>query len=105
MLPTVTNRTVLILSCLVAIVGAVDAAVGDKWDLVAVFAMAFLLQLVLLVRLSARRPSVPIRADLVRWLRDRAADEGDDAGLIADRALAAYRADLLGGRGSDVVDG
>jgi transposase len=54
------------------------------------------LQLLLVMRTNGRRPSVPIRADLVRWLRDRAAAEGEPAELIADRAVSAYRADLLG---------
>lgn len=96
MLPTPTNRAVLVLTTAVAAVGVVDASVGRNWDLVAVFVLVGVLQLVLLVRLVGRRPSVPIRADLVRWLRDRSAVEGESAELIADRAVSAYRADLLG---------
>lgn len=96
MLPTVTNRTVLVLTVAVALIGAVDAAVGRNWDLLTVFALLGLLQLVLLLRLSARRPAVPLRADLVRWLRDRAEAEGESTDRIVDRAVSAYRADLLG---------
>lgn len=96
MLPTPTNRAVLVLTAAVALVGVVDAAVGRNWDLLAVFALIAVLQGVLLLRLSGRRRSVPLRADLARWLRDRAAAEGESAELIADRAVSAYRADLVG---------
>jgi hypothetical protein len=95
-LPTPTNRAVLWLTAAVAGVGVVDASVGQNWDLVAVFALIGVLQLVLLARLSGRRRSVPLRSDLVRWLRDRASAEGESAELLADRAVSAYRADLLG---------
>jgi hypothetical protein len=100
-LPTVTNRTVLVVTVAVAVIGAVDAAVGRNWDLLTVFVLLGLLQLVLLLRLSARRPAVPLRADLVRWLRDRAEAEGESPDRIVDRAVSAYRAGLLG----EAVDG
>jgi hypothetical protein len=96
MFPTVTNRAVLLMTLVVAIVGSVDAAFGGMGDLVAVFALIASLQVVLLLRLSGRRPAVPVRADLVRWIRDRALAEGDSPSLIVDRAISAYRADLLG---------
>jgi len=94
--PTPTNRAVLVLTAAVALVGVIDAAVGRNWDLLAVFALIAVLQGVRLLRLGGRRRSVPLRADLVRWLRDRAAAEGESAELIADRAVSAYRADLVG---------
>lgn len=97
MVPTVTNRAVLLLTLVVAVVGAVDAAVGGVWDLFTVFSLVGVLQLVLLLRLSGRRPAVPVRADLVRWLRDRAAAEGETPERIIDRALGAYRAGMVGG--------
>jgi hypothetical protein len=96
MLPTVTNRTVLVLTVAVAAIGVVDAAVGRNWDLLFVFALVGLLQLVLLLRLSGRRPAVPLRADLVHWLRDRSEAEGESPERILDRAVSAYRAGLLG---------
>lgn len=86
----------------VALIGALDAAIGRSWDLVAVLGLVALLQLLLLARLSSRRPTVPIRADLLSWAQDRANLEGDRPDLIVDRALAAYRAALLGsGDGTD----
>lgn len=84
------------MTVLVALVGAVDAAIGGNWDLFAVFVLVAVLQLLLMLRTNGRRPSIPIRADLVRWLRDRASAEGEPAELVADRAISAYRADLLG---------
>jgi hypothetical protein len=92
--PTDMNKLVLILAVVVSAVGAVDAAIGGSMDLVVVFALAALLQLTLLLRLQAHRPAVPLRADLVAWLRDRAAAEGEPMGALADRCLAACRADL-----------
>jgi hypothetical protein len=104
MVPTLTNRAVLLFACAVAVVGGLDAGFGGSWDLVAVFILVASMQLVLLLRLSSRRPAVPLRSDLVCWLRDRAALEGDTAELIADRAVSAYRADLLGTSSVDQSD-
>lgn len=95
-MPTVTNRAVLLVTLLIAAVGALDAAVGRVGDLFTVFVLVGLLQLVLLLRISGRRPTVPVRADLVRWLRDRAEVEGESAERIVDRAVSSYRAGLVG---------
>ena len=80
----------------ISVVGAVDAGIGGNWDLAVVFVLIAVLQLLLLLRLARRRPAVPLRADLVRWLLDRASSEGESAQVIADRAVGAYRDDLLG---------
>lgn len=98
--PTLTNRAVLAATMVVGVIGAVDAAAGRDWDLFAVFVMVVVLQATLLLRLTAHRVEIRLRSDLARWLRDRAADEGDSIDLIADRAVGAYRADLLGDRTS-----
>jgi hypothetical protein len=92
--PTDVNKLILVVAALVCAVGAVDAAVGDDGDLVVVFILAGVLQLALLARLQTRRPAVPLRGDLVAWLRDRAAAEGEPIGAVADRCVAACRADL-----------
>lgn len=92
--PTDLNKLILAASLVVAAVGAVDAFVGESYDLVVVFVLAAALQLTLLVRLQARRPAVPMRADLVAWLRDRSAEQGEPIGVIADRCVAACRADI-----------
>ena len=94
MAPTDLNKLVLALALVVSAVGALDAAFGGQIDLVVVFALTGVLQLVLLLRLQSRRPAVPLRADLVGWLRDRAAAQGEPIGVVADRCVAACRADL-----------
>lgn len=92
--PTDLNKLILAASVVVSAVGAVDALIGGTYDLVVVFVLAAVLQLGLLVRLQSRRPAVPLRADLVAWLGDRAAEQGEPIGVIADRCVAACRADL-----------
>lgn len=92
--PTDVNKLILALAVVVSAVGALDAAVGGQLDLVVVFALTGALQLALLLRLQSRRPAVPLRADLVGWLRDRAAAQGEPMTVVADRCIAACRADL-----------
>ena len=70
----------------------VDGIVSREWDFLAVFVAALALQLLLLARLSGRRPAVPIRRDLVAWLREQAALGGEPMESVADRAISAYQA-------------
>ena len=101
MAPTALNRLVLVMTSLVLTVGVVDGIISQEWDLLAVFVAALALQLLLLARLSGRRPAVPIRGDLVAWLRQQAALGGEPMEAVADRAIAAHRAgfsDLPGSR-------
>ena len=95
MLPTHRNTLVLVLAFVVALVGLIDAAAAPDWDMVAVFGLLALLQLLLGCQLLARRPLVPLRRDLVIWLIDRSAATGDPVGHIADRCVAAYQAGLV----------
>lgn len=99
MTPTVSTRLTIAVMIAVAAVGVVAAALDDDWDLAAVFVVLAALAVGLLARTAARRPLVPIRADLVRWMNDRAAVSGDRMERLADRAIAAYR-DGLGGEDS-----
>jgi hypothetical protein len=92
MAPTKLNRAVLLMTSVVLAVGVIDSIASREWDFLAVFAMALALQLLLLARLSGRRPAVPIRRDLVGWLRDEAALRGETMDATADRAVSAYRA-------------
>ena len=100
MKPTLATRTVLAVMVAGAMVGGVAAGLDDEWDLAVVFALLGVLAAALLARTSTRRPLVPIRADLVRWMSARAAVEGDLTERVADRAVAAYR-DGLAGRETD----
>ncbi len=79
------------MTSVVLAVGVVDGIVSREWDFLAVFTLALLLQIVLLARLSRRRPAVPIRRDLVRWVREQAAVTGDSMETVTDRAISAYR--------------
>ena len=94
MAPTILHPTSLALLVAVTAVGAVDAAIGRVWDHFAVFVLATGVALLLLLTVLGRRPSVPLRADLVAWLRDRAAATGEPLEALADRCVASARADL-----------
>jgi len=88
------NNAVTLLLLAVAVVlgvGLVDAALGAEWDLFVVTAIALGLQLVLIVRSRGRRQSVPLRRDLVQWLRERSELSGEPISVIADRAVSHYR--------------
>ena len=92
MAPTALNRVVLLMTSLVLGVGVVDGIVSREWDFLAVFVASLALQLLLLARLSSRRPAVPIRRDLVAWLNQQAALAGEPMESVADRAISAYQA-------------
>jgi len=94
MTPTTAVRMVLSVMALVAAIGGVDAARAGSLDLAAIFGVLVLGLLWMLVRTSVRRPLVPVRADLVRWMARRAAVSGEATSAVADRAVAAYRSGL-----------
>ena len=90
MSPNSTNKLLVTGIGLVLIVGTVDAAIGGEWDLFALFAIALVLDLALVFRLESRRPSIPIRRDLVTWLERRAAISGEPLTAVTDRAIATF---------------
>lgn len=94
MVPTTLNKAAMAVLLVVTLVGAADAAIGQVWDQVAVFALAAGVELTLLAGMLTSRPPVPLRGDLVSWLRERSAATGEPLELIADRCIAAARADL-----------
>ena len=85
-------------SILVAVVAAIDAARGAHWDQFALLCVLAALSLIALV--GARRTVEP-RPDLMNWVEQQAAVTDDDPNRVVDRALAAYRAQML----PDVEDG
>lgn len=91
MTPTFPTLYLLIMTLVVALVGTIDAAISREWDLFVVFVMVDALVVALLARNRGRRPSVPIRGDLVNWLRQRAAITGDSIEALVDRAVASFR--------------
>lgn len=97
MVTTITfTRMVHVGIVLVAVVGLLDALGREQADLAIVFGVLIVLGLVLVLRAAVGRRDVPIRGDLVRWLKERADLEGEEVGTVADRALGAVRAGFLG---------
>ncbi len=89
-----TSRVIRVLALLIAVVGSLDALRGDHWDQFGMLvAIAALLVADLVLRHFAS-PSITLRPDLVSWLQDEAAHTDDTPELIADRAVATYRATI-----------
>jgi hypothetical protein len=93
---TLLVRMVLVVQGVVLGVGIADAALADALDLVAIQALALALTVGLLATTTTRRPMVSLRGDLVWWLRARAATSGERLADVTDRAVAAYRAGIVG---------
>jgi hypothetical protein len=90
MSPTGTVRILAIANVVVLAVGAIDAGIGGEWDLFALFAIGLGLGVALLLRVESRRPAIPVRRDLVGWLRDRASVSGESLTTVTDRAIATF---------------
>jgi hypothetical protein len=88
-------RVLLAMIVLFASVAAFDAVRGGHWDQFAMLLVIAALAVVSLALYLSRRPGVRPRSDLMAWLDDQAALTDDSPDAIADRALAAYRAELL----------
>ncbi len=98
MTPSHSNITLVVITAIVAAVGLVDAIVSGEGDFVAVFGAMVLLLTALLVRTQTSRVRITLRSDLVAWLRRRSASSGEPMDAIADRAVAAYRAQFVSDR-------
>lgn len=85
-------RTLLGVSVLVAGIAAFDAAIGRHWDQFALLCVLGVLSLIVMVNAG---PRVRPRSDLMNWVEQQAAVTDDDPNRIVDRALAAYRAQML----------
>jgi hypothetical protein len=79
---------------LVALVGALDAAIAVEPDLMALMVIVAALAVGLLVRNASGRRTMTVRADLARWVRRREALTGESPDALVDRALAVYRVQL-----------
>lgn len=91
MIATRRSRNILVIMAVVAGIATIDAARGDELDLLALLAAVDALTLVLLLRAFGPRRELRVRADLGRWLEERAALTGEPAERIADRALSESR--------------
>ncbi len=90
MSPTGTVRLLVVASAIVLTIGSIDAGIGGQWDLFVLFVISLVISLVLLVRVESRRPAIPIRRDLVAWLRDRASLSGEPLTTVTDRAISTF---------------
>ncbi len=102
MAATLFNKYLVVIAALVAFAGTVDAALSREGDLFVVFLVTLVLLVVMLFRLQFHRPGVSVRADLVRWMRARAAVTGQRVEDVVDRAIAVYR---QGFEGEPAADG
>lgn len=105
MRPTQAVRLALGVMAAVAAIGAIDSGSGGAWDLFVLFGALLVMTVILLVGTTVRRPLIPVRADLYRWLAARAAVTGERTEHLADRAISSYRSGLVGDVDPDVDDG
>lgn len=91
MAPSGVNRLIVAGLALSSGIGTIDAIISHEWDLLVVFALTLGLSIALLGRFETGRPEIPVRHDLVAWLRERSSGSGETIGALTDRALAAYR--------------
>lgn len=90
MSPTGIARFLVVANVVVLSIGSIDAGISGEWDLFVIFAISLAVSLALLLSLESRRPSIPIRRDLVSWLRDRASLSGEPLTTVTDRAIATF---------------
>ena len=88
-------RTLLGTSVVLALIAALDAFRGDHWDQFAMLGLLVALLVGAIAVDTRRRASVRLRPDLLSWVRDHAARTDDEPPRVVDRALAAYRAEML----------
>lgn len=88
-------RMLLCASLVIVLVAGVDAVRGDHWDQVVMLSvLALLIGSALGLWLRARC-SIRLRPDLFAWVQAHAAHTDDEPRRVVDRALAAYRAEML----------
>ncbi len=90
MSPTGTVRLFVVSNVVVLVIGTIDAGISGQWDLFVLFVIGLVLSLALLARVESRRPAIPIRRDLVVWLRNRASVSGEPLTTVTDRAIATF---------------
>lgn len=95
----VSRTAVLLAVALVpAAVGLVDVLRDGGTDLVVVLVALLVLLVAALASALGDRRAVPLRPDLLDWLRLQSTATGEPVERLADRCVAAYRAELTGAR-------
>ncbi|WP_436498233.1 hypothetical protein [Actinokineospora sp. HUAS TT18] len=95
MMPRHRATAALVPAALVTLVGLVEVAREQDWDLFTIFVAALIGQLAAFCFLALGRQTVHVRADLAVWLHEHAAATGEPAERIVDRALAEHRRSLV----------
>jgi hypothetical protein len=90
------TRTLLLTAAALCVVGAVDSALDRAWDQVALFIATMLLIAAAAAFRHPDRRALTLRADLATWLKSRSELTGEPMEVLADRAVAAHRAGLMG---------
>lgn len=88
-------RVLLGVSIVVAVVAAVDAARGSHWDQFAMLVLLAALSASALAALVRAGRLIRLRPDLMAWVDGHAALSDDEPQRVVNRALAAYRAQML----------
>ena len=90
MSPTGIVKLLVTANFVVLTIGSIDAGLSGEWDMFVLFAMGLTLSVALLLRLESSRPAIPVRRDLVAWLRDRASVSGESLTTVTDRAISTF---------------
>jgi hypothetical protein len=88
-------RLVLGAIVLISAVAALDAARGSHWDQLAMLLVVGSLAVAGLVMSAWLGNAVRLRPDVMAWVKQQAALTDDEPRLLVDRAIAAYRAQML----------
>lgn len=91
------TRSLFAAVLLLLAVGGIDALIDRHFDSVAVFALAAIGVITVMVRVVMLRPAVRIRPDHLAWLHERAVDGDESVAAVVDRAIAAHRSGLTDG--------
>lgn len=87
----ISNQVILSIGLTVVAVGFLDALLSREWDLLTVFALSGIIQIVLWMRETATRLPCTLRPDLAHWIERRAALVGEPATTVLDRSVAHYK--------------
>lgn len=98
MVPVPGTAALLALALLPAAVALVDVLRDDGTDLAVLLVALVVLLTAALGSALRHRHALDLRPDLVDWLRLQSAATGEPVERLADRCVAAYRAELTGPR-------
>jgi hypothetical protein len=87
-----------LLIALITSIGIVDGAIDRDWDHVALFA-ATLCATAVAWASTGRQRRIAVRGDLGRWIAQYASEGLESEQEVVDRALALFRAGMVGGPG------